>query len=229
MLTESRVTEDYEEDLLDYNNEPLLKFEKKRSNSISNKIKFTNNIYPTARKLSNDNKLGKHDKLHVVQATIESGISKSSSTSSSKISRNSTLHDSINYYLNSKESKKVMSNSDKDLLPANYFNTDKSVSSIAVTADDDLDNVSYSSDDTVDLISQARDYYLEDEDAIENMKVLLTETRYHGPTFDPSRLSLSIPTYSSSASSSSSHSNKTPYFKIERLDEEPEDKNEEGL
>jgi hypothetical protein len=122
-----------------------------------------------------------------------------------------------------------MPNSDKELLPANYFNTDKSVSSLAVTADDDLDNVSYSSDDTVDLISQARDYYLEDEDAIENMKVLLTETRYHGPTFDPSRLSLSIPTYSSSASSSSSsNSNKTPYFKIERLDEEPEDKNEEG-
>ena len=123
-----------------------------------------------------------------------------------------------------------MTSNEKELLPSNYFNTDKSVSSVAITADDDLDNISYSSDDTIDLISQARDYYLEDEDAVENIKVLLTETRYHGPTFDPSRLSLSNPSFSSSVSSNSkTPSLKMPYFKIERLEEEPEEKNEEGL
>lgn len=45
--------------------------------------------------------------------------------------------------------------------------------------DANLDNVSFSSDDTVELISDANNYLYEDENLVENEKLLLTEPKYH--------------------------------------------------
>ena len=60
---------------------------------------------------------------------------------------------------------------------------------------DNLDNISFSSDDTIDLVSQARNYYLENDDEVENKRIFLTEARYH------SSLSLSNASFSRSANS----------------------------
>jgi hypothetical protein len=43
---------------------------------------------------------------------------------------------------------------------------------------EELDNLSFSSDDTVDLINEAKNYYLENEDEVENRRILESETKY---------------------------------------------------
>lgn len=45
--------------------------------------------------------------------------------------------------------------------------------------DDNSDNLSFCSDDTAELITDANNYLVEDEDLIENEKLLLTEPKYH--------------------------------------------------
>jgi hypothetical protein len=44
--------------------------------------------------------------------------------------------------------------------------------------EDDLDRLSFSSDDTVNLVKEANNYYLEDENEVENRRMLLTEKKY---------------------------------------------------
>jgi len=43
---------------------------------------------------------------------------------------------------------------------------------------EELDNLSFSSDDTIDLINEAKNYYLENEDEVENRRILDSETKY---------------------------------------------------
>ncbi len=45
--------------------------------------------------------------------------------------------------------------------------------------DINIDNLSFCSDDTVELISESNDYVYEDENIVENEKILLTEPKYH--------------------------------------------------
>ena len=47
--------------------------------------------------------------------------------------------------------------------------------------EEDLDRLSFSSDDTVTLINEANNYYLEDENEVENRRMLLTEKKYQSP------------------------------------------------
>ena len=233
----SKKKENFKDELLDYNNEPLIKFERFSSKSKPN--------YDSVENLTKVNSetfgVGKYIKLPTVLTKEATGTEKRKS-SQSKYSRNSTSHDSNYYYITNKnaENRQAMSAHERPSLKedqysenqqaSNFFHSDRSVSSLAITADEDLDNISYSSDDTVDLISQARDYYMEDEEASENMKVLLTESRYHSSSFDPTRLNLTNAAFAaSSLPNSKTPSIKTPYFKIERLDEEPDENNDEGF
>ena len=45
--------------------------------------------------------------------------------------------------------------------------------------DINMDNLSFCSDDTIELISESNDYFYEDENIVENEKILLTEPKYH--------------------------------------------------
>lgn len=88
---------------------------------------------------------------------------------------------------------------------SDFYNQDENENSAQVQANldrlsliqdlidnENLDNLSFSSDDTIDLISEARNYCLEDDDLTENRKVFLTETKYHtssrNSSFNMSRL-----------------------------------------
>jgi hypothetical protein len=45
--------------------------------------------------------------------------------------------------------------------------------------DINMDNLSFCSDDTVELIAESNDYFFEDENMVENERILLTEPKYH--------------------------------------------------
>lgn len=120
------------------------------------------------------------------QINKEASKSKSNKDNNNNIMNKSELYtvreedgaSSSSFYLNKDKEK---SHRKFTLDDAKSITDTKTVdSSMPPDMDDlNLDNLSFSSDDTVDLISEARNYYLEDDDEVENRRLFLSESRYH--------------------------------------------------
>ena len=82
--------------------------------------------------------------------------SKSSSKDTSKANQNSNSNH------------KTSNNDRKSVLEEKHQNEDVN-----------MDNLSFCSDDTVEMVAESNDYFFEDENIVENERLLLTEPKYH--------------------------------------------------
>ncbi len=165
-------------------------FDSKNINNNNNNSKEinNNNNYPSVSFSSNEIqapfRLGKYLKFPASTAE-DNNISQNN-----KIARSKSLKNPSNHY--SDMSNKSIISINKSNNNINSYDNNDSITyktnkngnflsdllSEADIVEEDLDRLSFSSDDTVNLINEANNYYLEDDNDVENRRMLLTEKKY---------------------------------------------------